>query len=182
MDENVKLYGTALKSSDFKKGKVIITKWKPKAEYTWSAGVAIGYFLNQLKEGKIIGRVCFECNRIMVPPRMFCEECFRPSDEWIEVEDTGTVNTFAISYIATDASRIKTPKLPAVIDLDGATEGMGILHVLGEVDPKKISIGMKVKAVWKPKKDRKGDITDILYFKPLGKAPASSSGSGRRKK
>lgn len=169
MDSNTKLIGTALKEKDFKSGKVLITKWKPKAEYRWSAGVAIGHFLNQLKEGKIMGRSCKKCKRILVPPRMFCEECFRATDDWVEVKDSGTVNTFAISYIATDASRMKTPKIPAVIDLDGASKGMGILHLLDEVDPKKVKIGMKVKAVWKPKEQRKGDITDIKYFKPSGR-------------
>ena len=169
MDMKTKLAGTGLKEKDFKNKKVLITKWKPKLEYNWSAGVAIGYFLNQLKEGKIVGRRCLKCDRIMVPPRMFCEECFRTSDEWVEVKDTGTVNTFAISYLATDASRMKTPKIPAVIDIDGASEGMGILHIIGEIDPKKVKIGMKVKAVWKPKDQRMGDITDIKYFKPLGR-------------
>jgi uncharacterized OB-fold protein len=168
MDKNTKLAGTGLKEQDFKKGKVMITKWKPKAEYRWSAGVALGHFLNKLKEGKIMGRLCNKCKRIMVPPRMFCEECFRASDEWLEVKDTGTVNTFAISYLATDASRVKKPKIPAVIDLDGASKGMGILHIIEEVDPKKVKIGMKVKAVWKPKDQRTGDITDIKYFKPTG--------------
>jgi uncharacterized OB-fold protein len=169
MDKNVKLAGTALKDEDFKKKKVLMTYWKPKAEYRWSAGVAIGHFLNQMKEGKLMGRLCETCGRIMVPPRMFCEECFRPSDEWVEVKDSGTINTFAISYIATDASRVKKPTIPAVIDLDGASEGMGILHIISEVDPKKVKIGMKVKAVWKPKGERKGDITDIKYFKPAGR-------------
>ena len=169
MDKNVKLAGTSLKDKDFKNKTIITTHWKPKAEYRWSAGVAIGYYLSQLKEGKIVGRLCRKCNRVLVPPRMFCEECFRPTDEWIEVKDTGTINTFAISYLATDASRIKKPKLPAVIDIDGASEGMGILHLISEVDPKKIKIGMKVKAVWKPKDKRTGDITDIMYFKPMGR-------------
>lgn len=169
MDSNIKLAGTGLKDKDFKKKTVFITHWKPKAEYRWSAGVAIGYFLNQLKEGKIMGRLCTKCDRILVPPRMFCEECFRTTDEWVEVNDSGTINTFAISYLATDASRVKKPKIPAVIDLDGASKGMGILHIIEEVDPKKVKIGMKVKAVWKPKKDRTGDITDILYFKPVGR-------------
>jgi uncharacterized OB-fold protein len=168
MDEKAKLAGTPLKDQDFKKKTVLMTHWKPKAEYRWSAGVAIGHFLNQLKEGKVMGRLCVECNRILVPPRMFCEECFRATDEWVEVKDTGTINTFAISYLATDASRVKKPKIPAVIDIDGASKGMGILHILEEVDPKKVKIGMKVKAVWKPKSERIGDITDIKYFKPAG--------------
>jgi uncharacterized OB-fold protein len=43
---------------------------------------------------------------------------------------------------------------------------MGILHLLSEVDPKEVKIGMKVKAVWKPAEEREGAITDIKYFKP----------------
>jgi hypothetical protein len=34
------------------------------------------------------------------------------------------------------------------------------------VKPGDVKIGMKVKAVWKPARERKGDITDIRYFKP----------------
>jgi uncharacterized OB-fold protein len=155
--------GNPLKSKDFKKA--LKTKYVPSAEYAWSAGHAINRFLTGLKEGRILGIKCRSCERILVPPRAFCEECFISVDEWVELKDTGTVNTFAISYLDTMANRIKKPLLPAVIEIDGAG-GNGFLHMLGEVDPKKIKIGMKVKAVWKPAKERKGDITDIKYFKP----------------
>jgi uncharacterized OB-fold protein len=59
------------------------------------------------------------------------------------------------------------PFTPAVIEIDGASKGMGILHILDEVDPLKITRGMKVKAVWKPPEERTGAITDIKYFKPI---------------
>ncbi len=99
---------------------------------------------------------------------MFCELCFRPTDEWVYAKDTGRVNTFSIAYLATDASRLKKPLLPFVVELDGASPEMGFLHLLGEVDPtpERIKIGMPVKAVWKPSKQRTGSITDIRYFKP----------------
>ncbi|GAH22937.1 unnamed protein product, partial [marine sediment metagenome] len=120
--------------------------------------------------GKIIARKCNKCERIMIPPRMFCELCFRATDEWVYVEDTGSINTFSISYVHWDARRIKEgekPFIPAVIEIDGASEGMGILHVLGEVDPEDVKSGMRVKAVWKPSEERTGAITDIKYFKPI---------------
>jgi uncharacterized OB-fold protein len=41
------------------------------------------------------------------------------------------------------------------------------MHMLGEVDPQAVHIGMRVQAVWKPPEEREGAITDILYFKPL---------------
>jgi len=168
--EKFKLKGNGLSSSDLREGKVLTIPHHPKLQYAWDAGQAVGRYLEGLKEGKLIGKKCKDCNRIMIPPRMFCELCFRPSDEWVTLKDTGTVNTFSICYVNWDASRLPQgakPHLPAVIEIDGASEGMGILHLLGEVDPKDIKIGMKVKAVWKPANERIGAITDIRYFRPL---------------
>ncbi|MCI0530723.1 MAG: DNA-binding protein, partial [candidate division Zixibacteria bacterium] len=59
------------------------------------------------------------------------------------------------------------PQMPAVIEIDGTSKTKGILHMLGEVNPKDVKIGMKVKAVWKFPREREGAITDIKYFKPL---------------
>jgi hypothetical protein len=176
-----KLAGTALKEEDLRDRKVLKEEWNdPGLAYTWSAGVAIGTYLDGLKMGKLLGVRCRSCNRIMVPPRLFCEECFKTVDEFVPVQDTGIVNTFAICYIRTDASRQKRPQLPAVIEIDGATKGMGILHLLGEVKPADVKIGMRVKAVWKPARERKGDITDIRYFKPVEMAPSEKkAGTGK---
>lgn len=160
--------GTPLRGSDIKEKKVLTTSWKPNLQYAWDDGVAIGRYLKELKNGKIIARKCNKCERIMIPPRMFCELCFRATDEWVYVEDTGSINTFSISYVHWDAKRIKEgekPFIPAVIEIDGASEGMGILHVLGEVDPEVVKSGMRVKAVWKSPEERTGAITDIKYFK-----------------
>lgn len=169
-----KLAGTPLKEEDFKNKSILKEEWNdPGLSYTWSTGVAIGTYLEGLKAGKLLGVRCRSCNRIMVPPRMFCEECFKTVDEFVPVRDTGTVNTFAICYIKTDASRQKRPQLPAVVEIDGASKGMGILHLLGEVKPEDVKIGMKVQAVWKPAGERRGDITDIRYFRPLVDAPAA---------
>ena len=159
--------GTPLSSRDIKSGKVITFKWRPNAKYAWSIGVAYTRFLEELKNGKIIGRRCRECERILVPPRMFCEQCFRSTDEWIFVKNTGVINTFSLAYIDADARRIKKPIIVAVIDLDGASPGIGILHKLGNVDPEKIHIGMRVRAVWKPAKQREGSVTDIKYWEPI---------------
>ena len=60
----------------------------------------------------------------------------------------------------------KEPVIMAMIRLDG-TQG-GVVHYLGEIKPEDVTIGMAVQAVLKPKKERKGSITDIKYFKPVG--------------
>lgn len=171
MQEKVKVSGgTGLSEKDARSGKIFYTEDSLDCAFAWDTGVAINRYLAELKNGKIIAKECRQCNRIMLPPRMFCELCFVPSGDWVFVEDTGVINTFSICHVNWDASRIKKgekPHLPAVIEIDGASEGMGIMHRLGEVDPDQIKIGMKVKAVWKPESERTGSITDIKYFKPL---------------
>ena len=162
----VKLFGTGLSSAEFKGGKVHTVHYVPKAEYAWDTGVAIGRYLAELKNGRLIARKCRKCGRVLIPPRMQCELCWRPTDEWVTVQDTGIVNTFSLCMITWDMKKLKKPEIPAVIEIDGATPGTGILHKLGRVDPKKVKIGMRVKAVWKAAKDREGSITDILCWKP----------------
>ncbi|MGQ9707542.1 MAG: Zn-ribbon domain-containing OB-fold protein [bacterium] len=159
--------GTGLRDEDIKERKVLTTYWKADARYGWDAGLGIGKYLAGLKEEKILGVKCHRCARVMVPPRAFCEWCFRNVDEWVELKDTGTVNTFSLCYVTWDVKRIKEPQIPAVIEVDGASPGMGIMHLLGEVDPKKVHIGMRVRAIWKAPKERTGAITDILYWKPI---------------
>jgi uncharacterized OB-fold protein len=158
-----------LRQRDIDSGNVLTERWEPNARYAWDAGVAIGRYLEELKAGRLIGRRCDNCRRVVIPPRMFCEVCFRPTDDWVLLEDTGTVNTFSLCYVTWDMQRLTDPQIPAVIEIDGASKGMGIMHMLDKVEPEDVEIGMRVQAVWKPAAERQGEITDILYFKPLQK-------------
>lgn len=169
------LRGTPLHSADLKKGKVFTTYYVPQIRYAWDTGEAIGRYLAELKNGRLAGRRCSRCNRTMIPPRMFCERCFRPTDEWVYLKDTGTVNTFSLCYVSWDVQRLKIPEIPAVIEIDGASPGMGIMHKLGNVDPKAVRVGMKVRAVWKPPAERTGTITDIAFFEPAGSSEPTRS-------
>jgi len=159
--------GAELSQKDIDEGKVTSVKYHPDAKYSWAAGEAISHFLEELKKGRFIARKCRKCGRILFPPRMFCEECFRATDEWVYIKDTGTIQTFSISYLDKDAKRIEVPILVGVVAMDGASEKMGIMHYFGEMSKDEIKIGMRVKAVWKPEKERIGSITDIQYFRPL---------------
>jgi len=98
---------------------------------------------------------------------MFCEECFRPTDTWTYIRDTGTIETYSVSYLDTDAKRISEPILVGVVSLDGASPKMGMMHFFGEMTKDEIRIGMRVRAVWRPPEERKGSVLDIRYFRPL---------------
>lgn len=159
--------GVSLNEQDFEDGKILFNFDKLNAHYAWDTGVGIGTYLASLKNGVFMGSRCNTCRKIVVPPRVFCEWCFRPMDEFVPLKDTGVVNTFSLCYVTWDVKRIKDPEIPAVINIDGASPLHGIMHMLGEVDPKQVKIGMRVQAVWKPLEERQASINDILYFKPL---------------
>ena len=159
--------GTPLSSEDFESGRVFTESYAPKAEYAWDTGPAIGRYLEELKNGRLVGRQCRKCGRIVIPPRSFCELCFRPMDEWVALRDTGVINTFSICHVTWDMKRPEVPQIPAVIEIDGASPGHGILHLVAGVDPKAVRVGMKVRAVWRKPQERAGSITDIRHFEPI---------------
>lgn len=159
--------GTALSESDIRDGKVLSVHDELNAQFAWDTGVGIGSYLGALREGKLVGSHCPSCRKVVVPPRTVCEWCFEPMDGYVELADTGTVNTFSLCYVTWDVRRIEDPEIPAVIEIDGASPGHGIMHMLGDVEPDDVRVGMRVQAVWKPPEEREGSVTDILYFKPI---------------
>ncbi len=169
--------GTPLDAGELKRGKIFLTEYTPKLHYAWDTGEAIGRYLEELKAGRLIARLCRKCERVMIPPRMFCERCFRPTDEWVQLKDTGTVNTYSLCYVSWDVRRLKTPEIPAVIEIDGASPGMGILHLIRKVAPKHVHVGMRVAAVWQPASKRTGSITDIAYWAPIAARGSKDLGS-----
>jgi acetyl-CoA C-acetyltransferase len=144
--------------------------YEPDLRYAWDNGAALTTYLDGFKQGKIRGSHCDTCGRMMIPARAFCETCnLRDIHDYYDLPDTGTVQTFTLSNVDWDSSPLPRGKVNifAVIAIDGATEDMGLFHRLGEVKPKDVKIGMKVKAVWKPASERVGSVLDLKYFRPL---------------
>jgi hypothetical protein len=131
---------------------------------TYTAGALGTEIFTKLRdEKKIMGMRCPTCNKVFVLARSICRDCFEKMDEMVELSDQGTVLTYTVCSQPNPVQPSKTPLTYAVIQLDGADNGM--VHMLGEVEPEAISIGMRVQAVFK--EERTGNILDIEYFKPL---------------
>ncbi len=131
---------------------------------TYTAG-ALGseIFIKLRDEKKIMGMRCPTCNKVFVLARSICRDCFEKMDEMVELGDQGMVLTYTVCSQANPIQPSEVPLTYAVIQLDGADNGM--VHMLGEVAPEAISIGMKVQAVFK--EERNGNLLDIEYFKPV---------------
>ena len=131
---------------------------------TYAAGAVGSQFLIALRDKKkIMGTRCPTCNRVYVPARSACKDCFGQLDEWVEVSDKGTLLTYTVCQQSSRVQPVEPPIVYGIIQLDGADTG--IVHMLGEVDLEQLRIGLRVQAVFKEK--REASILDIKYFKPL---------------
>ena len=61
---------------------------------------------------------------------------------------------------------LPVPFTVGIIDLDGAPTTF--THYIAETNPEKLTVGMQVKAVFKPKRLRQGNIFDIVNFEIIG--------------
>jgi hypothetical protein len=139
--------------------------WEGKIELYWvyTSGNAGDEFFKALKEDKFIAAKCKKCGMVYFPPRIYCEYDFSET-EYVEVSGEGSIRAFTVARLDKNEEPLEKPEIYAIIDLDG-TDGC-ILHLLDEVKPEDVYIGMRVKPVLKAKDAREGKITDILYFKP----------------
>ena len=130
----------------------------------YTAGAVGSKFLIELRDNKrIMGTKCAACNRVYVPARSVCTDCFAQLNEWVEVSDKGTLLTYAIARQSTVAQPVTPPIIYGIVQLDGADTGL--VHMLGEVQLEKLHVGMRVQAVFK--EERTANILDIKYFRPL---------------
>ncbi|MFX1526194.1 MAG: Zn-ribbon domain-containing OB-fold protein [Promethearchaeota archaeon] len=141
-----------------------IFKGRIKVPYKHTAGAYVEKFITHIgKEHKIMGVKCPKCKKVFVPPKMICFECFEKMEEWIEVENIGTVTGFTVITHSTPVLPLESPFAYARIRLNGADTDF--VHLINESDPNKLRVGMKVEAVFKEKPRKR--ILDIEYFKPI---------------
>ncbi len=133
--------------------------------WVYTSGEAGDVFFKKLRdEGKFTASKCRKCGHVFFPPRIYCEFDFSET-EYVEVSGEGCILAFSVVMYDPDGNRLENPEIYALIGMEG-TDGK-MIHLLGEIDPENIEIGMKVKPVLRPQDQREGKITDILYFKPV---------------
>jgi len=122
-------------------------------------------FFKTLKEtGKFTGVKCETCGTTYVPPVAFCEKCFVRVDKGVEIQDAGILRAFSVAHEGPEGLPLPAPVVYGIVKLRGASTVM--LHKV-LADPKKLEVGMKVRAQLKPPNKRKGSISDIEGFVPV---------------
>ena len=88
----------------------------------------------------------------------------------MELPDEGTVTTFCIVNVPFLGQKIEPPYVSAYVLLDGAD--IAFLHLILGVDAADVRMGMRVKAVWKPRDEWGTTIENISHFEPTGEPDA----------
>lgn len=100
-------------------------------DYTYYAGAAASRFFAELANRRLMGSVCPQCQRVLVPARGFCDACFVETEEWVQVGDRGKLEAFTILT----SSFPGLPEPPVVVGyvmLDGASSA--VLNFVAGVD------------------------------------------------
>lgn len=139
-------------------------------DYVYAASPEESAFYRGLAEGRILGQRCPSCGKVYVPPRAACPTDGTPTDEEVELSDTGTVTTFCVVNVPFLGQKITPPYVSAYVLLDGAD--IAVLHLILDIPAEEVRMGMRVKAVWKPREEWGTTIENISHFAPTGEPDA----------
>jgi uncharacterized protein len=137
-------------------------------EHTASAGES--RFLAGLADGRLLGERCPVCRQVYIPPRGACPTDGVPTTEEVELPDIGTVTTFCVVNVPYPGQRVTPPYVAAAILLDGAD--IPFQHLVLGCEPAEVRMGMRVRAVWKPREQWGTTPENIDHFRPADEPDA----------
>ena len=138
--------------------------------YQHSASAEESRYLRGLKEGKLIGQRCPACGKVYVPPRGACPTDGVPTTTDVELPDVGTVTTFCVVNVPFQGQRVPSPYVAASVLLDGAD--IAFQHLILGCEPAEVRMGIRVRAVWKPREQWGTTSENISHFEPTGEPDA----------
>jgi len=149
---------------------VTMTITPVRLRYEHTASAAESAYLRGLAEGRLIGQRCPACRKVYVPSRGVCPADGVPADERVELPDVGTVTTFSIVNVGYPGQQVAPPYVAAAVLLDGAD--IAFQHLILGCDPAQVHLGMRVRAVWRPRAEWGTRADNISHFGPAGEPDA----------
>lgn len=99
----------------------------------------IEQFYKSLTQGKLMAGKCSKCDKIHLPPRPLCDNCYDTQFEWITIPNKGTLLTYTVIHIAPPQFQNLTPYTIGILELEG---GLKIPGVIQNVPQEQLKIGM----------------------------------------
>jgi len=130
--------------------------------YQYTLGVAGNRFFQTLKDNDtFIASECSNCGIKTIYPLIYCEECFSPIERFVQIGLEGELYSFTESWFDYQGNRYDQAHPVVFVRFPGIKGG--IIHRINK-HYGELTIGMKVRAKLKPKKERSGTIDDIECF------------------
>ncbi len=149
---------------------VTITVAPVRLRYQHTASPAESAYLRGLADGRLIGQRCPACGKVYIPSRGTCPADGVPTDSEVELPDTGTVTTFSVVNVGYPGQKVTPPYVAAAVLLDGAD--IAFQHLILGCDPGEVRMGMRVRAVWRPREEWTTTAENISHFAPAGEPDA----------
>ena len=128
------------------------TSWLPQTEL-------VNGFVEQLKNGKLMGTKCKRCGLKYLPPRAHCK-CGAVEMEWFEAPRQGRLLSYTMVTFAPESMSRYSPYLVAVAELE---DGLRLLAQLIGVSPSSLKVGMPIQVASHQVSEER-----IVYkFKPI---------------
>ncbi|HUA31271.1 MAG TPA: OB-fold domain-containing protein [Streptosporangiaceae bacterium] len=127
-------------------------------------------FLRGLAQGRFLAQRCPACQKVYIPPRGACPTDGVPTTTEVELPDQGVVTTFCVVNVDYPGQRVAAPYVAAAVLLDGAD--IPFQHLILGCDPADVRMGMRVRAVWKPREQWGTTWENIDHFEPTGEPDA----------
>ena len=135
-------------------------------EYLFTCGELSRFFKEVIDNKKIYGTKCPHCDKVWMPPRGHCPDCYA-ENTWVPLSGKGTVVACTYCYfpgMSGDLMKyLDIPYVQALVLLDGADSCLYHTVAVKEQKLGVIKEGTRVKAVFRD--ERKGTIADF-YFVP----------------
>jgi uncharacterized OB-fold protein len=156
---------------------VTMTITPVRLRYLHTASPAESAYLRGLAEGRLLGQRCPACGQVYIPSRGTCPADGVPTDAEVELPDTGTITTFSVVNVGYPGQQVTPPYVAAAILLDGAD--IAFQHLILGCDPADVHMGMRVRAVWRPREQWARHADTISHFTPSGEPDAPYESYGR---
>jgi uncharacterized OB-fold protein len=130
--------------------------------FRYTVGLAGEKFFREIKDNaRLVASRCHKCDLNYLPPRIYCERCMSRLEEYVPIENLGNVATFTLCKSGADGKDLPEPVGVAFVQFPSAHGGL--VHKTNG----KVSIGDKMRVVFKEKAKRIGSILDIEYFEKV---------------
>ncbi|MEN2999753.1 MAG: Zn-ribbon domain-containing OB-fold protein [Acidilobaceae archaeon] len=127
-------------------------------KYVYPPGVTGARVAEALLEGKLLGIRCSD--KVLVPARPYCPD--HSKGELVELQGPWVVESYTVIYRDLREEKMGEPQVIALLRPEGAQGG--IVHYL---KAENVFVGLKTRPVFRAREERRGMLSDILYFVPI---------------